>query len=113
MAAILVSAQQQVVADGQVGKNLPALGTWLIPRRTIWSGACPPTPNAARSNSMRCWNRGLRRWTPGDAALRGRNNPLMVRNSVVFPAPLAPISATISPGLISRQTPCSAAIARN
>ena len=30
---------------------------------------------------------------------RGRSSPLIVRSVVVLPAPLAPISATISPGV--------------
>ena len=43
--------------------------------------------------------------------LAGFNNPLIVRRRVVFPAPLAPISATISPGAISTDTSRSAVIA--
>ena len=39
---------------------------------------------------------------------RGRSSPLTVRRVVVLPAPLAPISATISPGSIESEMPFSA-----
>ncbi len=43
--------------------------------------------------------------------LRARGLPQIVIISVLLPAPLAPISVTISPGRISRSTPFSAWIA--
>jgi hypothetical protein len=41
---------------------------------------------------------------------RARGRPKIVIISVDLPAPLAPIRATISPGLMSRSTPFSASI---
>jgi len=41
----------------------------------------------------------------------GKPTEWIVRSVVVFPAPFAPISVTISPFSTSRLTPCSAAIA--
>ena len=38
----------------------------------------------------------------------GRSRPLIVRSRVVLPAPLAPMSVTISPRSIWSETPCSA-----
>jgi hypothetical protein len=40
--------------------------------------------------------------------VRARGLPQIVINSVDLPAPLAPISVTISPRATSRSTPCSA-----
>jgi len=40
--------------------------------------------------------------------VRARIRPEIVRSSVVFPAPFAPISVTISPGCATMPTPFSA-----
>ena len=42
---------------------------------------------------------------------RGLSSPEIVRSVVVFPAPFAPISVTISPCSTSIEMPCSAVIA--
>ena len=67
-------------------------GTMAMPRRTIWSGERP---------SMRSPSKWI-------SPLDGRFNPVMARSVVVLPAPLAPISATISPLSTVMVTPFSA-----
>jgi hypothetical protein len=42
--------------------------------------------------------------------VRGWSNPEMVRSVVDLPAPLPPISVTISPGSMSSEIPCSASM---
>ena len=41
----------------------------------------------------------------------GRSTPATVLSSVVLPAPLPPITVTISPARTSSETPCSTATA--
>ena len=70
-------------------------GTWLMPSRTIFSAgmvvmSCP-----------------LNVIEP----VRERRRPEMVRRVVDLPAPLAPISVTISPSFTLKETPWSAWIA--
>ena len=67
-------------------------GEWLIPARTISSGA------------RRVTSRPSKRMLPDD----GRISPLIVRSVVVLPAPFAPISVTISPSSTVSDTSCSA-----
>src|SRR3989304_2257589 len=83
------------------GKILLPSGTWEMPRSTIWKGS-----NAEiffPSNSI--------------LPLAGCTKPDMVSSKVDFPDPLAPIIATISPGLTDNDTshrawklPCNASI---
>ena len=69
-------------------------GTWTTRRRTIW-----------------CTGRPTRSSPPKRTApWRGRTTPEIARNSVVFPAPLAPISATTAASGTARLTPCTARI---
>ena len=44
------------------------------------------------------------------APVRGRSRPEMVRRVVDLPAPLEPMSVTISPSLTTRETPLTAAM---
>src|SRR5438067_11769845 len=66
-----------------------------MPRRTIWC-ARKPTSDVSKN-----------RISPASGSI----NPLMVRSSVVFPAPFDPMSVTISPRSICNDTECSALIA--
>ncbi len=56
---------------------------------------------------MMRWASVLRRSCPQKviSPLRGFTRPEMVCSVVVFPAPLAPISVTISPSLTSKEIP--------
>ncbi len=81
-------AQLQVFAHGHIGEDSSALrGTGRRPRRTILSAA----------SLVMGWFRH-RRFRPSDAG----TSPEIARSVVDLPAPFAPISVTISPGLTSR-----------
>src|SRR5215813_5415893 len=69
-------------------------GTWTTPRRTIASGV----------------RRSMRAPSTVIAPHEGRSSPEMARSEVVFPAPLAPRSATIWPSGIFMVTPLRALI---
>ena len=72
-------------------------GTWLMPLRTTASGAIPAIVRPRKVISPE----------------RGGSRPDIVRSVVVFPAPFAPISATISPSLTWREIPSAPARSRN
>jgi hypothetical protein len=67
-------------------------GEWLMPARTISLGA------------RRVMSRPSKRIVPAAAFTK----PLIARSVVVLPAPLAPISATISPSPTVSETSSSA-----
>src|SRR5574341_855896 len=69
-------------------------------RRGVWK-VRPIPRRAMRYGGRRVMAAPPRRTWPAD----GRIRPLMTLKSVVFPAPLGPISPTISPGAIRKQTP--------
>ena len=73
-------------------KILRPSGTWLMPSRTICSAA------------VVVMSAPLNRTAPE----RGLRRPEMVRSVVDLPAPLAPMSVTISPSSTWKLMPCSA-----
>ena len=75
-----------------VGKSWRASGTWAMPRATTCEDARPSTRSPA--NSMR--------------PARSGKSPEMARRVVVFPAPLLPIRATVSPSRTSSEASCTA-----
>ena len=75
-------------------KSLRPSGDWEMPRLTILcAGACVMSSPRNRMLPVRGWL-----------------SPLMERSVVDFPAPLAPISVTISPSRTSSEIPFSASI---
>src|SRR2546429_2214339 len=71
-----------------VPKRRRPWGTWTRPAATVCSGRCPVT------------GRPLKTTRPAVT----RTSPVSAPSSVDLPAPLAPISATSSPGQMSRST---------
>src|ERR1700730_17491935 len=71
---------------------------------TPWpSGTCATPARAISSGGRRA------RLTPATRTRpwRGRTNPVIVRSSVLLPAPLAPSTAVIVPGIAEIETPWS------
>src|SRR5215472_10522627 len=79
-----------------LGNSRRFSGTWAIPCSTI---RCGGTPTIERPSSV---------MAPAKAA----TSPDMTRISVVLPAPLGPITPTVSPAATSSDTPNSARNAR-
>jgi hypothetical protein len=92
--AVDVRAEQQVVAHGRAGEDAPSFGDVRDPARTI------------RYAGTRVMSSPSKRIVP----LFARTKPLIARSSEVLPAPFAPISATIVPGLGAQRDACSARI---
>src|SRR5262245_42940866 len=69
-------------------------GTWITCRRAIWWTGSPTSSSPSRLTEP---------W-------RARTTPETARSSVDFPAPLAPMRATMPAGGTVRLTPCSARI---
>jgi len=76
------------------GKIFRPSGDWTRPSATISCGGSPPM------------SRPPNRIVP----VRARTQPEMVMSVVVLPAPLAPMSVTISPPSTDRLMPCSASM---
>ena len=68
------------------------------------SGACETPMKTISCAGIAFSDLPLMRISPS----RGRSSPLTVRRVVLLPAPLAPISATISPGATESEMPFSA-----
>src|SRR5579864_5691086 len=75
----------------RLGRRPRPPGTWLIPRRTVCSGASPEMSRPPKVTDP----------------FHGRISPETTRRIVDLPAPLVPRSATISPGSTRRLTPRS------
>jgi Luciferase-like monooxygenase len=86
---------------------------WLARRlsRTdmYWKTRRPSGTIESPQDTMRSGDRLLRRCSPSRInPANGRTNPVTARKSDVLPAPLLPISATISPARSDKDTPESA-----
>ena len=85
-------AEAQVLLHGELGDDALSLGHVRHAR----PGRCP----RAGAGPGRCRRPAIR-------PSRGRTSPLIVRSSVVLPAPLAPSTAVIVPGRAVTETPSS------
>jgi hypothetical protein len=92
--ALAVGAEQQVLLDGELGKEPAALGHQRDAELTISSVEL--RVRSTRVPSSRAHLAGL-----------GLTMPMMHLISVLLPLPLVPSSATVSPSRTSIDTPCS------
>ena len=76
----------------------------------IWGKICRPSGTCASFRVMILLGSVLRKSCPSKVTepLAAFSSPVIVRSVVVFPAPLAPISETISPSFTVMETPFSA-----
>ena len=80
--------------------------TVMVPNSCRRSGTCARPARTIAEVARRPIEVPSKRMSPADSV----TSPMTVLSSVLLPAPLAPISATISPAATSSETPCSTGV---